>query len=39
MKENYVRKPDWLKVESFSGENYNNVVGILKLLPCKYRVQ
>ncbi len=29
MKENYVRKPDWLKVDAFSGENYNNVVGIL----------
>ena len=29
MKENYVKKPDWLKVNAFSGENYNNVVGIL----------
>ena len=29
MKENHVRKPDWLKVEAFSGDNYNNVVGIL----------
>jgi lipoic acid synthetase len=29
MKENHVKKPDWLKVNAFSGENYNNVVGIL----------
>ena len=29
MKENYVRKPDWLKVSPFGGENYMNVVQIL----------
>ncbi len=29
MKNNYVRKPEWLKVNSFSGDNYMNVVNIL----------
>ena len=29
MKENYVKKPEWLKVNAFSGDNYMNVVGIL----------
>lgn len=29
MKENYIRKPDWLKVDSFSGQNYMHVKEIL----------
>ncbi len=29
MKNNYVKKPEWLKVDAFSGDNYMNVVGIL----------
>lgn len=29
MKNNYVKKPDWLKVDAFSGDNYMNVKSIL----------
>ena len=29
MKENYVKKPDWLKVSAFSGDNYMHVKNIL----------